>query len=135
MTALARTTPPQSRQGPVLPAPTALPDEDLASCLMRFRLRAGYSQNGLAKRVGINASYINRLESGERGRPTESVVLALARGLGLMPADTDTLLLAAGYAPTWLQYLGDTDSTIRAVAEFLTNDALDDATVADFRAG
>jgi hypothetical protein len=62
------------------------------------------------------------------------VTLALARGLNLDAADTDALLLAAGYAPTWLRYLGGDDSTVQAIAAALTDDTLDAGTVADIRA-
>jgi transcriptional regulator with XRE-family HTH domain len=108
--------------------------EAFARLLRDCRERAGLSQNALAGRIRRNPSYINRLESGERGRPTERVVLAIARGLGLSPADTDTLLLAAGFAPTWLRYLGGEDPTVQALAALLTDDRLDDSTIVDARA-
>jgi transcriptional regulator with XRE-family HTH domain len=102
--------------------------------LERVRLQAGLSQNALAQRAGINASFVNRLESGDRKRPSDIVTLALAHGLNLDAADTDALLLAAGYAPTWLRYLGGQDSTVQALAAALTDDALDAGTLADIRA-
>lgn len=77
--------------------------EDFGSTLRRFRLRAALSQNALAKIVGINASYINRLESGEREAPTRAVAQALARALSLAIEDVDRLLFSAGHVPPSLQ--------------------------------
>ncbi len=108
--------------------------EDFASTLRRYRLRAGLSQNALAKVVGINASYINRLESGEREAPTREVAHALARALTLSPDEVDRLLFAAGHVPPSLQKLGPADSTITAVTRLLTNDRLSPEARADFRA-
>ena len=104
------------------------------STLRRYRLRAGISQNALAKVVGINASYINRLESGEREAPTREVAHALARALALVPEETDRLLFAAGHVPPSLQKLGPADSTVAAVTRLLTNDHLSPEARADFRA-
>jgi transcriptional regulator with XRE-family HTH domain len=109
-------------------------DPDFAALLAHYRQRRGLSQNALAKRAHINSSYVNRLESGERRRPTESVTFALARALHLSPKATDRLLLAAGYAPTWLRYLGQSDPTVAALAAALTDDRLDEAALADVRA-
>ena len=108
--------------------------EDFGSTLRRYRLRAGVSQNALAKVVGINASYINRLESGEREAPTREVAHALARALALCPDEVDRLLFAAGHVPPSLQKLGPADSTIAAVTRLLTNDRLSPEARADFRA-
>lgn len=102
--------------------------------LRRYRLRAGLSQNALAKIVGINASYINRLESGEREEPTREVARALARALRLATEETDRLLFAAGHVPPTLQKLGPSDSTVAAVTRLLTNDRLSPEARADFRA-
>lgn len=108
--------------------------EDFGSTLRRFRLRAGLSQSALAKVVSINASYINRLESGEREAPTREVAAAIARSLKLSLDDTDRLLFSAGHVPPSLQKLGPADSTIAAVTRLLTNDRLSPEARADFRA-
>jgi transcriptional regulator with XRE-family HTH domain len=108
--------------------------EDFASNLRRFRLRAGVSQNALAKIVGINASYINRLENGEREAPTRDVAHALARALTLSAEEVDRLLFSAGHVPPSLQKLGPADSTVAAVTRLLTNDRLSVEARADFRA-
>jgi len=108
--------------------------EDFGSTLRRYRLRAGLSQNALAKIVGINASYINRLESGEREAPTRDVAAALGRALGLAPEELDRLMFSAGHVPPSLQKLGPADSTVAAVTRLLTNDRLSPEARADFRA-
>ena len=108
--------------------------EDFGSTLRRFRFRAGLSQNALAKIVGINASYINRLESGERETPTREVAAALGRSLHLGLEDTDRLMFTAGHVPPSLQKLGPADSTIAAVTRLLTNDRISPEARADFRA-
>lgn len=108
--------------------------EEFAATLRRFRLRAGLSQNALAKVVGINASYINRLESGEREAPARDVAHALARALALCTEEVDRLFFAAGHVPPSLQKLGPADSTIAAVTRLLTNDRLSPEARADFRA-
>jgi transcriptional regulator with XRE-family HTH domain len=89
------------------------------SSLRRYRLRSGHSQNSLAKAVGINASYINRMETGERDTPTRQVVAALVRTLGLAPDEADRLLIVAGYATSWAA-----DRTVRQVAMLLAGDAV-----------
>jgi len=99
-----------------------------------YRLRAGYSQNALAKIVGINCSYINRLESGEREAPTREVAAALGRSLNLGTEDTDRLMFSAGHVPPSLQKLGPADSTIAAVTRLLTNDRISPEARCDFRA-
>ena len=108
--------------------------DDFGSTLRRFRVRAGLSQNALAKIVGINASYINRLESGEREAPTREVAQALARALSLATEEVDRLLFSAGHVPPSLQKLGPADSTVAAITRLLTNDRLTPEARADFRA-
>ena len=38
--------------------------EEFAALLRRWRERAGLSQNALARRMGLNPAYVNRLEHG-----------------------------------------------------------------------
>lgn len=102
--------------------------------LRRYRRCLGLSQNALAKVVGIDASYINRLESGEREAPSRRTALALARALQLSRDDVDRLLCSAGYLPPSLHRLGPTDSTVCAVARVLADGRLSPEVRADFRA-
>ena len=82
--------------------------------LSAYRRRTKLSQNQLGIRCGINPSYVNRMESGERNRPTIEVTQAFIAALRLDTRDADELLLAAGYAPSF----GD-DRTIRQLAVLL----------------
>lgn len=73
-----------------------------ASLLSRYREACDLAVNELARRAGVDPSYISRLERGERRPPSRLVVVRLAATLGLDPLATDCLLVAAGYAPAWL---------------------------------
>lgn len=92
--------------------------------LRAWREAAGLSQSALAKRVGVDASYVNRIESGQRGVERRDVVLGFAQALGLGPVETDRLLLAAGFLPEALHQLGPNDPTLTLVANVLTNPQL-----------
>lgn len=104
---------------------------DLLSCL---RLAAQASQNALGRAAGVNASYINRLERGERTTPTREVVLALARALQATPTERDHLLFAAGYVPLALQQWGSADPTLAAIVRLLTDEEIPPATPSRVRA-
>jgi transcriptional regulator with XRE-family HTH domain len=108
--------------------------ESFGRTLDYFIRRAGISQNALAKIVGISASYVNRLCSGEREAPTREVAHALARAMKLAPEEVDRLLFSAGHVPPSLQKLGPADSTVAAVTRLLTNDKISPEARADFRA-
>ncbi len=73
-----------------------------ASLLTQYREACDLAANELARRAGVDASYISRLERSERRPPSRLVVHRLARTLGLDPLATDCFLIAAGYAPAWL---------------------------------
>ncbi len=62
------------------------------------REAAGLSQRALAQRVGLDVSYINRLESGER-RPRRATVLKLAASLGVSGEALDDWLAACDLTP------------------------------------
>jgi transcriptional regulator with XRE-family HTH domain len=63
---------------------------DLAATIVEARRTAGLSQAALARRAGISASYLSRIEGAawERGGPlpADGVLRALARALGLSSA-------------------------------------------------
>ena len=69
------------------------------------------SQNGLARRSGIDPAYVNHLEAGLKPPPARLVVEALARTLRLDDADACRLLVSAGYWP----WPGDPERTERAI--------------------
>lgn len=47
------------------------------------RLQLGLSQRGLARQTGVTATYLSRLESGDRANPTLLVLEALCEALEL----------------------------------------------------
>lgn len=108
--------------------------ESFARLLRRYMLRAGWSQNALGKQIGVCPSYLNRMCSGERGAPTRHVVTALVRALCLTVPETDRLMAAAGHLPPSIQKVGASDPTVAAVLAILTDDRIDPAARADYRA-
>ncbi len=130
-------TPKRSGRPRLLPLPPRRtlddPAASFADLLSAFRLRAARSQSALGLVAGVNASYINRLESGVRGTPTGEVALALAAGLGLSPEETDRFLWSTGCLPPSLQQAACGDPTILAVARLLSNRQLSPGAVAHDR--
>jgi len=106
---------------------------DFAELLRVARRRAGLSQSALARAVGIDASYLNRLERAEREPPRRSTVEALAGALGLGPDEADRLLVAAGRLPSALEKLGPLDPTVRLVAGILADECIPSAEREEFR--
>jgi transcriptional regulator with XRE-family HTH domain len=104
-------------------APLA-PGETFGALLQAFRRRAGLSQGTLAKLAGIDPSYVNRLERGEREPPKREIVEALIFALQLSPQDADRLLVAAGHLPRALQRLGPLDPTVMLVADILADERI-----------
>src|SRR5690242_16715547 len=94
------------------------------SLLLQLRLRSGRSGSSVARGAGIDASYLSRLERGEREPPRREVVDALIREMQLTGEDADGLLTAAGYPPRALARLGAQDPTIQLVASVLADDAI-----------
>jgi transcriptional regulator with XRE-family HTH domain len=80
--------------------------ETFGSMLRRLRTERGYSQNGLARRAGVDPAYVNQIERGKRTTsgalvsPSRSVVLALCDALDLAPREADRVLWVAGLAPS-----------------------------------
>lgn len=102
-----------------------------------FRQRAALSQNELARRVGVDPAYVNRIEAAPRSRPVlprRPVVERLAFVLGLSDPEADRLFVAAGHAPRSLDALGDWDDLLTLVASLLADPRLDDADRDEFRA-
>jgi len=68
--------------------------EEFPAMLRGFRERAGRSRNNLAQEVGVDPSYLTRIEHGDREPPRLHIVEALARALRLPLQDTNRLLVA-----------------------------------------
>lgn len=95
--------------------------EEFPTLLRSFRERASRSRNNLAHEVGVDPSYLTRIEHGDREPPRLHIVEALARALRLSIADRNRLLVAAGYAPLSVVQLGSWDDALQAVADVLTD--------------
>lgn len=67
--------------------------------LEEYRLLHGLSQNQFARQVGVNPSYVSKLERGlQGGLPTRKVLKKMALVLGLNSAATDQFLHVGGAA-------------------------------------
>jgi transcriptional regulator with XRE-family HTH domain len=89
--------------------------------LQRLRVARGMSQSAVAARAGVDRSYVNRLEAGERGVPAPSALEALAAALDLAEPEADQLFAAAGLLPRSLRALGAADPTLLLLARRLTD--------------
>lgn len=74
--------------------------------LRALRVTAGMDLQTLARRSGVSASYLSRLEAGKRGIPTLTVLIRLARGLDAPLSD---LLHLAGVETEALSHLREPD--------------------------
>ncbi|MGH2368615.1 MAG: helix-turn-helix domain-containing protein, partial [Chloroflexota bacterium] len=92
------------------------------------------SQAAVAAGAGMDRSYVNRMETGERGAPAPAAVEALAGALQLSDAEADRLLAAAGLLPRALRALGPADPTLLLLAQRLTDPVLSDASRTALRA-
>ncbi|MFC2069986.1 helix-turn-helix domain-containing protein [Chloroflexota bacterium] len=64
--------------------------------LKELRKQAGISQRRLANKIGVNFSYLSKIESGKMPPPSEQVIIRLAE---VLDADKDELLTLAGKIP------------------------------------
>ena len=108
--------------------------EPFGDALRSVRVRLNLSQGQLAQKVGLDRSYINRLEAGERGAPSANAIVAMASALDLDELDTDRLLLSGGLPVKALVDLGLDDPTLLALARRLTDSRLSSTSRAALRA-
>ncbi|GDX69381.1 hypothetical protein LBMAG38_04720 [Chloroflexota bacterium] len=101
--------------------------------LRALRQQLDLSQGQLAQRVGLDRSYINRIEAGERGAPGADVILLIADALKLGAPDTDALLSAGRHPIRALVTLGLDDPTLLALARILTDETLEASARASLR--
>jgi hypothetical protein len=83
--------------------PARRDNEDLSRLLSEYGERVksrGRRQSQIARDAWLDDSYISRLLSGERSRPSRDALILLGGwGLGLAVEEVDELLLAAEYRP------------------------------------
>ncbi|MGZ5445109.1 MAG: helix-turn-helix domain-containing protein [Thermoanaerobaculia bacterium] len=73
--------------------------ELFGATLRRLRTQRGWTQEDLADAAGLTTTYVGQVERGDKV-PSLTVVLKLARGLAVQPAD-----LLAGFTPAVLRNL------------------------------
>jgi transcriptional regulator with XRE-family HTH domain len=112
-------------------------DEPSFGQLLRFlRIRAGLSQNQLARSAGVDPAYVNRLERApvdSTALPSRRVVKSLAEALDAGPVDAERMLVAAGLCPEAITQLGGWDACLGDVASVLADDRLSADDRAEFR--
>ncbi len=72
-------------------------EQELGRRLKELRGQAGLTQRELARRVGVNYSYISKIEHGAMAPPGEKLIERLASVLG---ADEEELTALAGRIPS-----------------------------------
>lgn len=95
--------------------------DEFPSLLRSFRERNGRSRNALAHEVGVDPSYLTRIEHGDREPPRQHIVEALTRALRLSVQERNRLLVSAGYAPLSVVQLGSWDDALQSVADVLND--------------
>ena len=88
-------------------------DNSFGSALRAYRRTAGISQRELAERVGLDFSYISKVENGRVPPPAADTVLAICSILSLK---AEQLLALTGKIPSKIQ---KTISTSKTAQEFL----------------
>jgi transcriptional regulator with XRE-family HTH domain len=87
--------------------------EYLRELLTRARI-AGRERTSFARKLGIDPSYLSRIQSGDRLPARHELVEAIATGLKLTAFERRRLLTLAGHAP-----IPDWTPSLEAVAERL----------------
>lgn len=64
--------------------------------LKKLRKNRGYSQRDLAASVGVDYTYLSKIENGVLPPPSDETIIRIAQALGIQ---TDELLLAANRVP------------------------------------
>lgn len=78
--------------------------------LREIRKQVDMSQRTLASKVGIDFTYLSKIESGIMPPPSEKVIIKLARFLG---ANKDELITLAGKIPSDLSHILRDESVVR----------------------
>lgn len=90
------------------------------AALAQIRKDLGLSQAKLARLVGVDHSYVSRLEGGTR-TPSLEFVLKMAERCELSDGVKDTLLVRAGYIPQTSFAFLNTDVDLMKVYRHLNN--------------
>ncbi len=106
---------------------------NIGGLIKYYRERAGVSQNALARNIGVNPAYINRLEKWGKGTNNRELIEHVAAALDLGPHERDQLLAMAGHLPIAFSQLGPGDETLLLVADILTDESIPSADKEAFR--
>lgn len=110
--------------------------DTLDGLLRSLRVRAGLSQNALARLAGVDPAYINRLERPtppHRTMPSRRVVLAIAASVEAGRANTDRLLIAAGLCPSAMMSMPAWEPCLTELADTLADASLSEDDRAELR--
>jgi transcriptional regulator with XRE-family HTH domain len=83
--------------------------------LRRWRSHRRLSQLDVSVRAGVSTRHLSYVETG-RSQPSRELILLLAQHLGVPLRDRNSLLLAAGYAPVFVERPVD-DGAVRAALD------------------
>lgn len=78
------------------------PGETFGTYVQRVRRQRGFTQRALAARLGIDFTYLSKLENARDETPSEELIRRLAP---ILNADAEALLGLAGKVPTELRRL------------------------------
>lgn len=74
--------------------------------LEKFRKRSKVSQKELARILGLDSTYLSKIENAKRNPPSRDVALEIAKTFDLNESETDEFLTSANYSPQTLFDLG-----------------------------
>jgi transcriptional regulator with XRE-family HTH domain len=97
---------------------------DFAGKLEEYRKRSGLSRSALARAVGVDASYMSRLEANERRPSNREFVLNTARALRLNHDECNVLLKAADYAPVSMEDTMEAHPAVKLLADILNDEQI-----------
>ena len=81
--------------------------------LRQWRQRRGMSQLDFANRAGVSSRHVSFVETG-RTTPSRDMVLRLAEHLNVPLRERNRLMVAAGYAPVYLERSWDVPEMVAA---------------------
>ena len=100
---------------------TQLQHDHFGPLLTEARTRTGLSRNALAHRVGVNPSYLTRIEDGKREPPRDHIIAALVEHLAWdSKPQREAFYVVGGCIPPALDRTG-WDDTLSLVLEVLGN--------------
>jgi HTH-type transcriptional regulator, competence development regulator len=75
-------------------------EQTLGQEIKQRRAKAKHSQRTVAKAIGIDFTYLSKIENDKSDRPSEAVLIRFAELYG---GNAEDLLLLAGHYPVWMK--------------------------------